>query len=232
MTSAAVLSMRGISKTVSLPDGTALAILRRIDFDLRSGETAAILGRSGAGKSTLLNILGLLDHFDAGSYAIDGTNVSQLGGKALARSRGRTFGFVFQQFHLLERRSSLANVAAPLHHGSLRDLFGRNVRAREVLDRVDLGERLHSTTAELSGGEQQRVAIARALIRSPRVILADEPTGSLDLETGSRVLDLLVDTVSKEGTSLLLITHDQNVASRMDRVLELEDGVLEVAARP
>lgn len=221
-----VLTIRGLTRTIRLRGGKDLPILRGVDFDLAPGETVALLGRSGAGKSTLLQIMGLLDRFDQGSYLIDGRDVTQLNERTRSRMRGATFGFVFQQYHLLERRSALANVAAPLLHGSLHEFAQRRKKARKALEDVGLADRLASTPEELSGGEQQRAAIARALVRSPRVLLADEPTGSLDLETGARVLDLLVAATLQGGASLVVITHDTAVAKRMERILTLKDGLL------
>jgi putative ABC transport system ATP-binding protein len=223
-----VLTIRGLTKTIRLRGGEELHILRGVDFDLAPGETVAVLGRSGAGKSTLLQIMGLLDPFDQGTYLIEGRDVTRLTERTRSRMRGATFGFVFQQYHLLERRSALANVTAPLLHAPLREFAHRNKKARQALEDVGLSERLAFTPEELSGGEQQRAAIARALIRSPRVLLADEPTGSLDVETGARVLDLLVAAASQGGASLVVITHDTAVAARMHRTVILEDGLLTI----
>ena len=161
---------------------------------------------------------------------IGGVDARTLGDRVMSRLRGETFGFVFQQFHLLDRRSALANVAAPLTHGSRGEYATRDRRARELLSRVGLEDRAASLPSQLSGGEQQRVAIARSLVRRPKVILADEPTGSLDVETGTRVLDILLGLAREDGCAVVLVTHDMQVASRADRQVILEGGSLREAA--
>lgn len=222
----ALLELAGITKSFILPTGTRLAILRGIDLTIGEGEVTAIVGRSGSGKSTLLNLLGLLDTATSGTFHCNGMDVAKMGDATRSRLRGEFLGFIFQQFHLLDRRTALENVAEPLLFGSASDLRGRNARAQALLDQVGLTERAHSMPHLLSGGEQQRVAIARALVRNPRVVLADEPTGSLDEATGERILDLLFDLVRAERLALILVTHDRAVASRADRILTLSDGVL------
>lgn len=222
----ALLELRCIRRSVLLPDLSVLHILHRVDLTVAAGDRVAVVGRSGTGKSTLLNILGLLDTADDGEYLLEGTPVATMGARRRARRRGEYFGFVFQQFNLLPRRTALENVVAPLLYATGSSFWRRGRTATEMLQRVGLGDRLHSTPAQLSGGEQQRVAIARALVRSPRVILADEPTGALDVDTGAEIMDLLESVAAESGAALVTITHDITVASRVDRQLRLADGEL------
>ena len=229
-----LLELRTVSRSVRLPDLSELHILRGVDLAVEAGEHVAVVGRSGTGKSTLLNILGLLDSPTSGEYLLDGVDVGRLGGRRRARRRGEDFGFVFQQFNLLPGRTALENVVAPLLYARGRTFWRRTSTAQEMLDRVGLAERMDSLPAQLSGGEQQRVAIARALVRSPRVILADEPTGALDVDTGREIIDMLDGIASDTGAALIAITHDLAVASRARRHLRLGDGVLtpiEIAPR-
>jgi putative ABC transport system ATP-binding protein len=221
-----LVELNGVTRDVRLPDGRVLNILRGVDLAVARGEHVAIVGRSGTGKSTLLNILGLLDSPTAGTYVLDGTPVGSLGGRARARRRGAEFGFVFQQFNLLAGRTALANVAAPLLYARGKEFWTRGRLAARMLEKVGLGDRLETMPDKLSGGEQQRVAIARALVRSPQVILADEPTGALDVETGRAVMDLLEEAATTSGAALVTITHDLAVAARADRQFRLEGGVL------
>ena len=229
-----LLELRAVTRTVRLPDLSELHILRGVDLAVEAGEHVAVVGRSGTGKSTLLNILGLLDSPSSGEYLLDGVDVGRLGGRRRAQRRGEDFGFVFQQFNLLPGRTALENVVAPLLYARGRAFWRRRHTAQEMLDRVGLAGRMDSLPAQLSGGEQQRVAIARALVRSPRVILADEPTGALDVDTGREVIDLLDGIAADTGAALIAITHDLAVASRARRHLRLGDGVLtpiEIAPR-
>lgn len=225
-----MIELVGVAKRLTLPSGEPLDILTDVSLHLEAGSTVAIVGRSGSGKSTLLNVMGLLDSYDSGSYRIDGVDAQTLGDRVASRLRGATFGFVFQQFHLLDRRSALANVTAPLTHGPRNEYAARDRRASELLSRVGLAGRLASLPSQLSGGEQQRVAIARSLVRRPKVVLADEPTGSLDVETGARVLEILLGLAREDGCAVVLVTHDRKVASRADRQLVLEGGSLREAA--
>jgi len=221
-----LMELNGVTKSFTLPTGTRLDILRGIDLAIDAGEVTAIVGRSGSGKSTLLNVLGMLDTPSSGRYLCDGADVARMRDSRRSRFRGEFLGFIFQQFHLLDRRTALENVAEPLLFASRRDLAGRFDRAEALLGKVGLADRAQSMPHLLSGGEQQRVAIARALVRNPRVVLADEPTGSLDEATGERVLDLLFEMVRAEGAALILVTHDAAVAKRADRILTLSDGML------
>lgn len=225
-----MIDLAGVAKRLTLPSGEPLDILTDVSLHLEAGSTIAIVGRSGSGKSTLLNVMGLLDAFDSGSYRINGIDARTLDDRVASRLRGTTFGFVFQQFHLLDRRSALANVAAPLTHGRRDEYASRHHRAMELLSRVGLEDRSASLPSQLSGGEQQRVAIARSLVRRPKVVLADEPTGSLDVETGTRVLDILLGLAREDGCAVVLVTHDRQVASRADRQMILEGGSLREVA--
>jgi len=220
------IRLAGIGRSVRLPDGSRLDILTDIHLEIERGEHIAVVGRSGSGKSTLLNIIGLLDSPTAGTYELDGQPTDGFSARDRARQRGATFGFVFQQFNLLPRRSATENVAAPLLYASGRQVWGRRPAARAMLDRVGLGQRLDYLPERLSGGEQQRVAIARSMVRNPTVLLADEPTGALDVDTGSTVMDMLERVVAQSGTTLVTITHDLSVAARADRQFRLDHGVL------
>ena len=221
-----LVSLRGVTRTVVLPDDQKLHILRGIDLEISAGDHTAIIGRSGCGKSTLLNLLGLLDVPTSGEIQFLGTPVLQLGGNARARLRGSTVGFVFQQFNLLPGRSALDNVITPLLYARGRDFLRRRELAMDMLDRVGLAGRAQTMPNMLSGGEQQRVAIARALVRRPRLILADEPTGALDVETGQSVMALLDQVATESAAALVTITHDSNVAALARSRFRLDSGVL------
>ena len=197
-------------------------VLKGVSFRVRRGEFVVIMGRSGSGKSTLLNILGLLDKLDGGRYVLDGTDFSRAGDDERSAARNRKIGFVFQQFHLLERASALRNVTLPLLYAE-DDAGDSAERAERALEAVGLSHRARHFPGELSGGEQQRVAIARALINDPALILADEPTGNLDAQSGGEILDIFRHLV-EAGRTLVLVTHDRAVAERADRILVLDDG--------
>jgi putative ABC transport system ATP-binding protein len=229
MTLTPLLHMKNVSKHFTLPSGQCLQVLENIDLTIVPGEVVAIVGRSGSGKSTLLNLLGLLDRPSSGTFHCQGVDVAKMRDAQMSRLRGAFLGFIFQQYHLMDRRTALENVAEPLLYGSARDLRGRSERAAPLLEQVGLAERAHSMPHLLSGGEQQRVAIARALVRKPQVVLADEPTGSLDATTGEMVLRLLLNLVRAEGTSLILVTHDAAIADHADRILSLYGGCLHEA---
>jgi len=222
----AFLRLDQVTRHVELPDGSRLDILRGIDLVVEVGDHVSIVGRSGSGKSTLLNILGLIDSPSSGSLEFDGVPLEKLGSGARDRRRGGDVGFIFQQFNLLPRRTALENVMTPLLYATGRQFWRRRALATEMLERVGLGSRLASTPDQLSGGEQQRVAIARALVRGPRLILADEPTGALDVETGAAVMALLDEVAESTGAALITITHDPNIASLARRHHRLDDGVL------
>jgi putative ABC transport system ATP-binding protein len=217
-----MIQLRGISKSFKRPGEDLLNVLRDVDFDVEPGEFVAIVGHSGSGKTTLMNILGLLDHPDAGEYRLADRPVSGLSAKELAETRNKTIGFVFQQFHLLPRTTATENVELPLIYSDVKDT---EKKAVDALCRVGLEDRLSHYPTELSGGQQQRVAIARALVNDPQVILADEPTGNLDRASGQDLMGLL-HNLNRAGTTILLITHDTDIAHQASRVVRIEDGHL------
>lgn len=224
-----LLHLRAVTRQFATIDGPALQILKGVDLDVAAGDRVSIVGRSGSGKSTLLNILGLIDQPTTGVVELDGEPVALMGARRRDRLRGATVGFVFQQFNLIEGLTAAENVAVPLHYGAGAKYWQRHRLAREMLDRVGLSHRIDTRATNLSGGEQQRVAIARALVRSPRLILADEPTGALDIETGTRIMDLLDEVATDAGAALVTITHDVAVAARARRMLRIVDGRLVAA---
>jgi putative ABC transport system ATP-binding protein len=209
-------------KSVQDSSGT-LDILRDIDFTLSARETAAIVGASGSGKSTLLSIMAGLDTPSRGTVWLAGQDLFTLDEDARAQWRARHLGFVFQSFQLLSHLTALENVMLPLE---LSGVAGARSAAREMLERVGLGQRLNHTPRVLSGGEQQRVALARAFVVEPDILLADEPTGSLDHATGAQVMDLMLDLNRERGTTLVLVTHDSALAARCDRRLQIDAGQL------
>ena len=221
-----LLSLRGLTRTFQVPHAPDLHILTGVDLDVEPGEHIAIVGRSGTGKSTLLNILGLIDQPTSGTYTLEDQDATRLSEGRRARLRGATFGFVFQSFNLIEGLSTTENVAAPLLYDTGRSFWTRTARAGELLDAVGLGDKIDSPIGPLSGGEQQRVAIARAIARRPRVILADEPTGALDVDTGTAVMELLEAQCAQRGAALIIITHDLAVAARASTQYRLDHGVL------
>ncbi len=220
----ALLRVRGVTKTYR--DGERiLEVLRGIDLTIRRGEAVAIIGASGAGKSTLLHILGALDRPTSGEIELDGMTYSKLTDSVLAGLRARRVGFIYQFHHLLPEFSALENVLIPglIAKVSFAEM---NARARHLLEAVGLGERLMHRPSRLSGGEQQRVALARALMNNPDLVLADEPTGDLDPDTGQTVIDVIWKQTVGEGRSFLIVTHDPMIARRADRVLRIAHGRL------
>ena len=223
-----MISLHGVSKTV--PSGTgSLTILHPLDLTIPAGRVAAITGPSGSGKSTLLGLIAGLDAPSTGRIVVDGVDITTLGEDALARLRGRRIGFVFQFFHLLPSLTAYENVLVPME---ISGVAGAAERARALLDEVGLSDRQHHYPSQLSGGEQQRVAIARALANDPPLLLADEPTGNLDSATGHQVIGLLLDINRSRGTTLVLVTHDPELASVSDVTIALRDGrVVQTAER-
>ena len=214
--------MSGLGKTVD-NGGEPLTILQDISFSVMPGETVAIVGASGSGKSTLLGLLAGLDEPSAGEVRLDGVSLNDLDEDQRAGLRGRLLGFVFQSFQLLPALSALENVMLPLE---LSGSSGATAAAREWLERVGLGHRLKNYPKHLSGGEQQRVALARAFAPNPQLVLADEPTGNLDAATGQQIIDLMFDLNARQGTTLLLVTHDEAIAARCGRMLRIQSGRL------
>jgi putative ABC transport system ATP-binding protein len=184
------------------------------------------MGPSGSGKSTLMNILGCLDRPSAGHYSLDGESVAKMNDNQLADIRNRKVGFIFQGFNLLSRSTALTNVELPLRYGSLNGK-SRSQSAKEALEAVGLGDRIRHRPNELSGGQQQRVAIARALVNDPAIIMADEPTGNLDTKTGDEIMELLLNLNTERGTTLIIVTHDPEIADLTQRVIYIRDGKVE-----
>ncbi|MBW0169021.1 MAG: ABC transporter ATP-binding protein [Hydrogenophaga sp.] len=221
-----MIAVQHVFKSVTDSTGS-LTILRDIDFSLKKGETAAIVGASGSGKSTLLSIVAGLDTPTSGTVHIDGVDLFAMNEDERAALRSQKVGFVFQSFQLLGNLTALENVMLPLELAGRRDA---RATATQMLQRVGLGERLSSYPKVLSGGEQQRVALARAFVVQPAVLLADEPTGSLDFATGGKIMELMFELNREQGTTLVLVTHDRGIAQRCERRITIEAG--QVAAEP
>jgi putative ABC transport system ATP-binding protein len=215
-----VIELRGVSKTVPSGSGT-LTILHPTDLTIPDGAVVTIVGASGSGKSTLLGLIAGLDAPSSGRILIGGVDITQLGEDALARLRGSRIGFVFQSFHLLPSLTAFENVLVPIEIAGGDDPPGR---ARALLTEVGLSDRAHHYPSQLSGGEQQRVAIARALANDPPILLADEPTGNLDSATGRQVIELLLQIHRGRGTTLVLVTHDPEIAAIAETTVRLKDG--------
>lgn len=219
------LLVERIGKSFDTPAGP-LPVLRDVSFGLSGGETLAVVGPSGSGKSTLLNILGSLDRPSSGSVTLDGESVTALPDRDLPSFRARSVGFVFQDHHLLPQCTALENVLVPTLACDAPRTAGARQRGETLLVRVGLRERLHAFPSELSGGERQRVAVARALINAPGLLLADEPTGSLDRHSSAGVADLLLELAAETAMMLVLVTHDLALAARLARRAELREGTL------
>lgn len=217
-----MIQVENVSKTYTRSDGSAVKALKSVSFDISPGEFVAIRGASGSGKSTLLNILGCLDWPSSGSYQLGGEDVAHYSDKQLSRIRNAKIGFIFQSFNLLPRTTAIENVEIPMVY---RDGRVDRRRALAALERVGLARRARHYASELSGGEQQRVAIARALINNPVLVLADEPTGNLDFNSGHEVMELLQE-LHQDGRTILLVTHDDAIAAYASRAIRMQDGMI------
>ena len=222
-----LIELRDIYKTYNLGE-VDVPVLRGVSLNVRRGELVALMGASGSGKSTLMNILGCLDHPTSGQYWLEGREISRLTAKEQARLRNRMVGFVFQNYNLLPRTTALENVLMPLTY-TKEGLSEHQMRQRatELLQKVGLGDRTDHQPSQLSGGEQQRVAIARSLVNHPRVLFADEPTGNLDSRTSEEILQMFQQLNSADGITLILVTHDPNVAQHAQRIIRIKDGLIE-----
>jgi putative ABC transport system ATP-binding protein len=219
----ALIELRGVGRTYDLGEVQVTA-LRKVSLDIKAGEFVALIGPSGSGKSTLMNTLGCLDRPTSGSYTLDGSEVGRMSTDELARLRNRSIGFVFQNFNLLSRTTAQENVEVPMLYDPGTTRRSRHRRAKELLERVGLGDRLDHRPNQLSGGQQQRVAIARALVNKPAILLCDEPTGNLDTRTSREIMSFFRELNRTEGLTVILVTHDLEVARQADRAVVLVDG--------
>ncbi|MBI4038431.1 ABC transporter ATP-binding protein [Candidatus Daviesbacteria bacterium] len=216
-----MVSLKNVNKIYQTGE-VSFQALKNINLEVKIGDFLAIIGASGSGKSTMMNIIGLLDHPTSGSYILDMQDTSHLSQDNLAALRNKKIGFIFQSFNLLPRTAALEQVALPLIYAGVPKLERAN-RAREILEQVDLGEKLNSNPNQLSGGQQQRVAIARSLINNPQIILADEPTGNLDTKSGMEIMKIF-NNLHSEGKTIIMITHEENIAQHAKRRIRIKDG--------
>lgn len=220
-----MMEMRGITKRFYIGKPNELEILHGIDLTVHEGEFVSIVGASGSGKSTLMNIIGALDRATEGTYCLDGTKIEEADDRELSAIRNQKVGFVFQTFNLIPRTNALQNVALPMMYAGI-GYKERTERAKALLDMVGMSERLTHQPNELSGGQKQRVAIARAMANNPAILLADEPTGALDSKTGRLVMDIFHRLNREQGKTIVLITHNRELAAETGRILNMHDGVL------
>ena len=218
-----VIEMRDIVKTYYIGTPNELEVLHGISLDIREGEFVSIVGASGSGKSTLMNIIGALDHQTSGEYTLDGVPMAEMSSRKLSQIRNRKIGFVFQTFNLIPRCTAQANVELPMLYAGI-SKRERSKRAKELLEMVEMSERSRHMPNELSGGQKQRVAIARAMANDPAIILADEPTGALDSNTGRLVMDIFHELHEKQGKTIVLITHNTELAEETERIITIHDG--------
>jgi len=216
-----LIEIRDLTKVYEMGD-TQVRALDGVSLEVARGDFLGIMGPSGSGKSTLMNLIGCLDTPTSGTYLLNGQEVSKLDDDELARIRNREIGFVFQTFNLLARTSALENVEVPLIYAGV-PRADRHRRARDMLERVGLGDRMHHQPNELSGGQRQRVAVARALVNNPSILLADEPTGNLDSKTGEEIMALF-EQLNREGNTIILVTHEEDIAAHARRRIRLRDG--------
>lgn len=206
--------------------GAPLHVLKGIDLEVKRGEMISIMGASGSGKSTLLNVIGILDDYDEGSYRLDGRLIKNLNETQAAAARNKMIGFIFQSFNLINYKNAMENVALPLYYQGV-SRRKRNAEALDLLDRLEIKDWATHMPNEMSGGQKQRVAIARALINKPQIILADEPTGALDSVMSQEVMNLLRKVNREEGITMILVTHEREIAEQTDRLVYLKDGLIE-----
>lgn len=218
-----VIDMKGIVKRYFIGQPNELEVLHGVDLQIKEGEFVAIVGQSGSGKSTLMNVIGALDRPTEGDYVLDDIDMFAANDKSLSEIRCKKIGFVFQTYNLINRSSALKNVELPMLYAGVPTAL-RSKRAKELLNMVEMGERINHTPDELSGGQKQRVAIARAMANDPSIILADEPTGALDSATGRLIMDIFHDLHKKQGKTIILITHSNELAEECERIMTLSDG--------
>jgi len=219
-----VIEARDLKKTYTMGEIEVHA-LRGVSFTIQRGEVVSIMGPSGSGKSTIMNTLGCLDRPTSGEYILDGEHVADMDDDQLASVRNRKVGFVFQSFNLLSRLTAVGNVELPLRYAGITE--GRRDRARAALEAVGLNDRMNHRPYELSGGQQQRVAVARSIVNDPAILMADEPTGNLDSMVGREIMNLLLNLNKERGTTLIIVTHDSNIAAQTQRVIRLRDGLID-----
>lgn len=217
-----MIKLENVYKTYEL-SGEKISALDNINLEIKEGEFVSIIGKSGSGKSTMLNVLGMLDDWDSGEYILDGIKASDLKGNEVAKIRNQKMGFVYQNFNLLPKLSAVENVALPLMYSGKSNKENMKI-AKEYLELVGLSDKLHNKPTQLSGGQQQRVAIARALVNKPKILFADEPTGSLDSKTSKEIMSLIKKVWKEQGITVIMVTHDDALASQANRIIRVCDG--------